>query len=160
VLDGGCSTNCGGPTDYATRSASDQAFCVVAKIRNLRQPIQTEINGQPCVLLTIGFVLRAIGRSKWTLRNWEKLGLFPEAPFVLRPDVPSARRHLYPAPFVQRLKEIAGHGYVGTRLDFEDWERFRDEVFDAYNETVTPLFAGVMPERQIAVGEGECPQGK
>jgi hypothetical protein len=57
---------------------------------------------------------------------------------------------------VQRLKEIAGHEYVGTRLDYKDWQYFRDEVFEAYNETVTPLLAGVvMPETPITVGRDE-----
>ena len=93
-------TNCDQPTDYATRSRSDQALCVVAKIRNLRQPIVTTIDGQACTLLTVGYVTRALGRSNWTIKHWTRLGLLPPAPFVLRPNIANTRRPLYPAQYV------------------------------------------------------------
>lgn len=154
-------TNCDQPTDYATRSRSDQALCVVAKIRNLRKPIVTTINGQACTLLTVGYVTRALGRSNWTIKHWTRLGLLPPAPFVLRPNIANTRRPLYPAQYVQRLKEIAAHGYLGTRLDYQDWPLFHAEVTTAYEETVTPLFSGGVtqaPPLMVCVPEGG--QGK
>lgn len=112
---------------------------MATKIKNLRRPIIQTINGQPVTLLTVGYVSRALGRTKWTVKNWTRLGLLPPAPFLLRPDVPNTRRNLYPRSFVNALEQIASQDYVARRLDRGDWQRFQDEVLEAYDETVMPL---------------------
>jgi hypothetical protein len=109
----------------------------------LRLPIRTEIGGRACTLLSIGHVAHALRRTTWTVRYWERIGLLPESPFVLNPDVPRTRRRLYPEGFVNRLGEIADRGYLGKRLDHEQWQQFHDEVLAAYWATVAPLLSGV-----------------
>ena len=37
------------------------------------------------------------------------------------------------------LGEIATRGYLGRRLEWDQWKRFYYDVMDAYRETVTPL---------------------
>jgi hypothetical protein len=129
---------------------------VDTKIKNLRRPIIQTINGQPVTLLTVGYVSRALGRTKWTVKNWTRLGLLPPAPFLLRPDVPNTRRYLYPHGFVKCLAEIARQPYVIRRLDRSDWGQFHHEVSRAYEQTVTPLLAaGVTASMDSDVGEGE-----
>jgi hypothetical protein len=112
---------------------------MVERIKNLRHPIHAEINGHPCVMLTIGHLAHAVGRSNWTIKHWTKLGLLPAAPFLQRPNVSNTRRRLYPEPFVKCLAEIAAREYVGDRLERAEWERFREDVNAAFQTTVVPL---------------------
>src|SRR5665213_163787 len=98
---------------------------MVEHIRNLHKPVHANIDGHDYVLLTVGHVTRALGRSTWTVKYWERLRLFPKAPFRLHPDVPQCCKRLYPADFVTRLEAIVEKGYLGNRLDYEDWPRFR-----------------------------------
>ena len=109
----------------------------------LRSPIHTEVGGRPCTLLTIGHVAHALGRTTWTVRYWTRLGLLPEPAFHLNPGNPRARRTLYPGPYVLALADIADRGYVGPRLDRDQWRRFQLDVWAAYQETVLPLTGGV-----------------
>ena len=110
----------------------------------LRHPIAHEANGQRCTLLTIGHLAHALGRSTWTVRYWTRLGLLPEPVFHLSPGSPKAHRTLYPEPYVLALAEIIDQGYVGLRLDREQWRRFQLDAWTAYQETVVPLTSGVV----------------
>ncbi len=112
---------------------------MVEMVKGLRGPICTEIDGRQWTLLTVGYVAHALRRTVWTVKYWERIGLFPAAPFISNGDVPSTRLRLYPRQFVDALEEIVARGYLGKRLDRDDWRRFRHEVFAAYEETVTPL---------------------
>ena len=106
--------------------------------------------------MTVAYVAKAIGRSKWSVKHWQRLGLLPEPPFVLHPDVQEARRYLYPATFIDCLAQIASQDYVVRRLDREDWQRFHNEVYEAYERTVAPLLGGgVTDEAASAVGENQ-----
>ena len=112
---------------------------VANKVRNLHTPIRVMVNNQECRMLTIGYVARALGRSTWTVKYWQRLSLLPPAPFVQHPNDPCTRRRLYPEPFVDAVHEIAGRGYLGVRLDRGDWKRFHDEIMAAHEVTVAPL---------------------
>jgi hypothetical protein len=107
--------------------------------KNLRRPITTVINGHQCVMLTTGYVANAVGRTPWTIKHWQRIGLLPAPTLVLHPEVPSARRGLYPMSFVKCLAEIARRDYMDHRLDRADWQRFHAEVFAAYEKTILPL---------------------
>jgi hypothetical protein len=120
----------------------------------LHHPIQAEVHGQLCTFLTIGHVANALRRTTWCIKHWERLGLFPETPFMLHPDVPRTKRRLYPVGFVDALRDIAAHGYIGKRLDYEQWQRFHDEVFAAYRETVTTLMDRGVVAGQLDEGAG------
>ena len=74
--------------------------------KNMRRPIKTVISGRPVELVTIGWVARAFGRTTSTIKYWERIGLFPRAPFRHHRNVPSANRRLYPRQFVTALTEI------------------------------------------------------
>ena len=110
-------------------------------IKNLHHPIHTEINGQRCTLLTIGYVAHALGRSVWTVKYWTRLRLLPAAPFFQHRDIPNIRRRLYPEPFVKCLAEIANRGYIGNRLERAEWARFRRDIDEAFQKTVVPLLS-------------------
>jgi len=107
----------------------------------LHKPIYRQIDGRPVCLLTIGHVAHVCRRTTWTIKYWTKIGLFPEAPFLLYPEVPRSRRRLYPKPFVLALTDIVDAGYLGDRLDRDQWIRFRNEVFAAYDRTALPMLA-------------------
>ena len=129
---------------------------VMAKPKNLRRPIQSNINGKSVTLLTSGYMARAIGRSTWSVKHWRRLGLLPQPPFVLHADVQESRRYLYPATFVKCLAEIAREPYVIRRLERNDWERFHREVSRAYEKTIVPLLtAGVIDDADSMVHEDE-----
>ena len=122
---------------------------MVEKQRNLHKPIHGVINGQPCELLTVGYLCLGLRRTSWTLRHWEKIGLFPPAPFVQHPDDSRIRRRLYPSPYVDALKDIGERGYLGRRMDRNQWNRFHDEVRAAYQTTVDPLMERVLVLRGL-----------
>jgi hypothetical protein len=106
--------------------------------------IDTRIDGVSTKLCTIGHVADALNRTGWTIRNWQRLGVIPEAPFLLSPEVPRTRRRLYPAEYVDALNEIAERGYLGRRLNADQLHRFKEDVSLAYEKTVAPLLnAGV-----------------
>jgi hypothetical protein len=111
----------------------------VPHIKGLHKAIQVEINGQGVNLLTVGYVAQALRRTTWTIRHWERLNLFPRAPYFLHADVARTRRRLYPEPFVSRLGDIAADGYLGQRIEWDNWKRFYYDVLDAWGDTVSPL---------------------
>jgi hypothetical protein len=113
------------------------------KVRNLRKPVFAKVNGRSVALVQVGYVAHALGRTSWTIKSWTRLGLFPEPPIFLNPDDPRLRRRLYPTGFVEALVEIANQGYLGNRLDRDQWQRFHRDVFRAYEITVGPLISGV-----------------
>jgi hypothetical protein len=125
---------------------------VTQEIKKLRHPISVTINGQPCTLLTSGYLAHAMNRTPWTIKYWQRIGLFPRAPFVLSPSTP-ARRSLFPEPFVKSLKAIAMKSYYGARLDRDDFQRFHDDVQAAYKETVRPLLQRGITEEMLAFAE-------
>jgi hypothetical protein len=51
------------------------------------------------------------------LHHWTRLGLLAPAPFVISPDVPRTRRHLYPEQYLDALMEIAWRLRIGRRMD-------------------------------------------
>jgi hypothetical protein len=112
---------------------------VAKAIKNLRRPITHSVNDQTCQLVTVGYLGHALRRTVWTTRRWTTLGLLPEAPFVLSPNVSSSKRRLYPAAFITRLEEIAKQDYMADRLERKDWARFQREVAAAYRDTIEPL---------------------
>lgn len=113
------------------------------RVRNLRAPISFTIAGQEVELVTIGHVAHALGRGTWTIRYWQRIGLFPDTPFFLYPAIPKFCRHLFPAQFVEQLAVIPGLDYWGPRLEHDQWQRFQQDVWRAYEETVLPLMDGV-----------------
>ena len=112
---------------------------MVESVKGLRRPILTEVNGQRCVLYTSGWVAHVLQRTPWTIRWWQRKGLFPEPPFHINPDHPQNKRGLYPAEFLEALAEIAGRPYFMERLDHYDWKRFYNDVSAAWEATVVPL---------------------
>lgn len=112
--------------------------------KSLPRPISVEIKGQQVGLYTVGYVARILNRTTWTIGYWQRLGLFPEAPFLMRGRDPRGSRGYYPEPFLRRLSQIAAQPYVGRRMVRESWIQFCDEVFAAYDETVSPLTGGVI----------------
>jgi hypothetical protein len=126
-----------------TAAAGGHDLYMVEKVRNLRAPIHKEVGGHEYALFTIGYVASVLGRTTWTIKHWERIGLFPKAAFMLSPSVSRTRRRLYPEAFVDRLDDIVKQGYLGKRMNRADWRRFQKEVFTAYKVTVAPIIDGV-----------------
>jgi hypothetical protein len=125
---------------------------VVERIRNLRAPIPFTIAGQEIELLTIGHVAKSLGQTPWTIRHWQRKGLFPETPFHIHPAVPNLRRHLFPKQFVDALADIALQNQLAERPEREEWQGFRDRVLEAYRRTVVPLLGGVADVPKGSIG--------
>ena len=129
---------------------------MVEKVLGLRNPIHAKVNGRECTFYTSGYVAIILQRTPWTIRWWQRKGLFPEPPFFLNPDNPRTRRGLYPEPFLEALAEIAARGYLKERLDHYEWRRFHNDVCEAYESTVTPLLdESVMQAGDLTVLRGE-----
>jgi hypothetical protein len=97
-------------------------------------------------LVTVGYVALALGRTVWTVDYWERIGLLPQSPFLLRPGVPLKQRRLYPAAYVKVLGEIAQQDYVRERMERSDWPAFQIAAFAAYEQTVRPLLTDRMAD--------------
>ena len=87
-----------------------------------------EIGSEVHQLYMVGHVANALRRTVWSIKHWERIGLLPKPVFLLDPGDPRARRHLYPGTYIDALAEIAQHGYIGRRLDFDQWARFQREA--------------------------------
>ena len=114
--------------------------------KNLRRPLTIEINGHECVMLTIGHLANAVGRTPWSINQWIRAGLIPPSPVLERPDTPNLRRRLWPAEFVAAMRVIGKQDYVVRRLDRRDFRRFHSEVMDAYELTIAPLLEPTVTE--------------
>ena len=109
------------------------------------------IDGDEVSLLTVGHLAHALGRTIWTVHYWESLGLLPPAPFVINPDLPGTRRHLWPEPYVDALAAVADRLGIGGRMNRRLWMSFYQETRAAYEVTVLPLLHGVVPPVVITV---------
>ena len=123
----------------ASDGRGNAKITLVDKIKNLRRPVVAEINGHPVSLVTVGYAAHVLGRTSWTIKYWTKVGLFPRAPYVINPNDPRTRRHLYSEAFIDSLVVIANRGYLGRRLDRDQWQRFRNEVFTAFDVSMSGL---------------------
>jgi hypothetical protein len=115
---------------------------VIQHLRNHRHAIRIFTTEQGEVrLLTISYVAAALGRTRWTIRHWQRLGLLPPSAFVINRDNKSSRRWLYPEPFVHELALIM-QMYPGPRIEQTAWPGFRKRTFEAYHKHVDPLLGG------------------
>ena len=114
----------------------------------------TAPNGTEVRLLTVGYVAAALGRSRWTLLEWERLGLLPKAAFVMNPRRHRAKRRLYTEEYVLELSRIMKR-YPGARLERDSWRRFQKDVYDAYNRLTMPLLRGCYPPVEIELDLGQ-----
>jgi len=112
---------------------------VSAHIRNLRHPVEVEIDGRRYSLVTTGYLAAAIGRTPRTVRLWQEQSLLPRAPFVLHFKSPYARRWLYPAEFVDAVADIAAVCETGKRMDKSKWDSWEKMIDDAEEEFISPL---------------------
>lgn len=126
------------------------------RIKNLRHPITAVVNGHPCELLTVGHLARAVGRTPWTVKHWQRIGLLPRPQVILNPKVPQARRGLYKSDFVAEMKVIGKKDYLYPRLDRADWQKFHSDVMRAYEKTIAPFLSdAVIDEVPTKTDEGE-----
>ena len=107
-------------------------------VHGLRR-IRATINDREVTLLTVGYVAHALGRTVWTVHDWTRLDLLPQAPFVINPDVSRTRRHLWPEAYVDALAEITGDLEIGSRMNRDQWQLFYAMVRQAHEDTVVPL---------------------
>ena len=121
-------------------------------LRGLRR-ITVSIHGDEVSLLTVGHLSHALGRTIWTVHYWEGLGLLPPAPFVINPDVPGTRRHLWPEPYVDALAATTDRLGIGGRMNRSLWMRFHQEASASYEVTVLPLLHGVVPPVVITASQ-------
>ena len=110
---------------------------MVEYVKSLQHPVQIAVGDRTVDLVTIGYVANVLDRTSWTIKYWTRLGLFPEPPYFLNPKDSCTRRRLYPADFIDALAIIVSHGYVGRRLDRHQWHRFRVDVFDAFDVSMS-----------------------
>ena len=127
-------------------------------MRGLRR-IRASINDREVTLLTVGYVAHALGRSVWTVHDWTRLNLLPEAPFILNPEVSRTRRHLWPEAYVDALSEIAGHMEIGARMNRDQWQLFYALVRQAHEDTVVPILPVGVTE-PIAITEDQIRKGR
>ena len=121
-------------------------------VHGLRR-IRATINDREVTLLTVGYVAHALGRTVWTVHDWTRLDLLPQAPFVINPDVSRTRRHLWPEAYVNALSEIAGHMEIGSRMNRDQWQLFYALVRQAHEDTVVPLLEGVTEPIEITADQ-------
>ena len=128
---------------------------MLMKVKGLRSPIRTTINGHACVLYTNGYIAHIMNRTPWCIAYWQRIGLFPKSRIALNPSNRPAKRWLWPEPFLQSLRVIAKSSYYGERLERADFQRFHDDVFAAYEKTIKPLLVPAVIESTPPLPEGD-----
>lgn len=108
-------------------------------------------------LLPIGYLTAALRRTRGTVLCWERMKLLPPPPFLMNPHQHRAKRRLYPEDYVRELSRIRERHYPGARLEREQWRRFQEHVYDAYNRLVMPLLGGCYPPVEIEVDSRPVP---
>lgn len=112
--------------------------------RHLRRPVLVEHFGEVYRFLTIGYLAEAVGRTPRTIRRWQEVGLLPKPEIFLYPRRLPAKRGLYPEGLVTALRQVASRGGIGPRLEWQEWDRFRDEAWSAYEVAMRPLRTGAI----------------
>jgi hypothetical protein len=126
--------------------------------KNMRKPIQIEINGHRIRLVSVGHVCRVLNLgSRSSIIKWEARG-FPLAPFRHLTGAPNQNR-LYPITFAAALAEIRKKDYCKRRLDGPRWDRFIAEATAALADALEPLGSGSFTLPRGVTGETQaCPR--
>lgn len=72
------------PEAAATQAAKGPSFDAAIDRQTWGTPVMKRAKGKPIELWTMGAIARAMGRSFDTMRQWEKNGRLPPAPFRFR----------------------------------------------------------------------------
>jgi hypothetical protein len=107
----------------------------MAKPKNLPHPITTTVDGVPMTLATIGRCAHALRRTTACLKQWERKGIFPPAPYRSTRN----QRRLYPLDFISGLGLIAEQDYFGPRLERANWPRFKSDIWAAHDAALQSL---------------------
>lgn len=89
------------------------------------------VAGAPTLLLPIGDLARAMGRSVGRVRQLEKDGILPPAPRRRR-VVGHRGWRLYPAAYVLEVARIAAEERIPSRRAVQDMSRFSGRVWAAH----------------------------
>jgi hypothetical protein len=85
----------------------------------------------------VSALARALGRSSATIRQWERQGVIPVAPYFKRTAAGTLRplRRLYPRAYIEAAVRIAGdEGLVGHRPQAWAACAFSDRLHEAWHE--------------------------
>ena len=122
--------------DYAHTDVERHDY-LMAKTGGRR--IEIEVNGMIVTCCTVGGLANAVGRSSRTIRDWERRGLIPGAPFVLNPNDVATRRRLYPLHLLEVLERVMKDERFGRRRPSGRFLRQQGQIYTAWNEALEPL---------------------
>ena len=111
------------------------------------------VYGKRIRCVTVGGLAAALGRSPRTIRLWERTGLLPKAPFLLRPDNPRAQRRLYPEQLVEVFAQVAKSEGFGRRRRSGLDDRHRDQLWAVYDDVMRSIQYDPQPS-----GTGSIPE--
>jgi hypothetical protein len=100
----------------------------------LHRPIELTIEGQEVRFFCVGYIAAILNRSRATICRWERLGLFPKAHYILKPNDRCVRRRLYSEAFLDALQELVVSRPLEPRLERDQWARFSHAVFAAHHD--------------------------
>src|SRR5579863_882663 len=108
------------------------------------------IEGSPVQCLTTGGLSSLLDRSPDCLRRWERSGLIPVAPLVMRGADRRGDRRLYPVPLVKAVLEVADSEGFGRRRPSGAFWRQRERLIETWISVLAPIlpgYPGVSPQR-------------
>jgi len=123
---------------YRDKKAKERADQPKPKVRipKHRKPVTMgiQINGSvvESQLVHVGTFARAIGRSVPTIHQWERVGLLPRTPYLLKGE--SKQERLYTADMIRVVQEVLSTR--GTSVSSQD-PTFRQEILDGWEELGT-----------------------
>lgn len=95
-------------------------------------PISLNGSVSEAQLVHVGTFARAIGRSVPTIHQWERVGLLPRTPYLLKGE--SKQERLYTADMIRVVQEVLSTR--GTSVSSRD-PTFRKEILDGWEELGT-----------------------
>jgi hypothetical protein len=113
--------------------------------------VRVRVNGHVVECVTIGGLAAVFNRTPHTLRCWQRSGLIPPAPFLLRSDDYRAVRRLYPIELVDALVPVVESGRFGRRRRSGRYLPQHAQIMEVWNAAVRSL----RPENTGVIRSGQ-----
>jgi DNA-binding transcriptional MerR regulator len=107
------------------------------------------INGISVVVFPVGALARALGRSSYTVRRWEQMGLLPSTAFADRRGPVERQRRYYTLSMISAAERIAAEELpCGKIADFRRQGRFTRRVTAEWDRILAEHQAAATAQRR------------
>ena len=106
------------------------------------------IDGISVVVFPVGALARALGRSSYTVRRWEQMGLLPSTAFADRRGPVERQRRYYTPSMISAAERIAAEELPAGKVDFRRQGRFTRRVTAEWDRILAEHQAAATAQRR------------